>query len=52
MKLNSKTGKIYYSLNHNTLTTLYKRPIIVDKSIKIKAAIYNTQKRKLGNIFE
>jgi hypothetical protein len=52
LKLNSKTHKIYYSLHNNALTTLYKKPIIVDRSIKIKAAIYNTQKRNLGNFFE
>jgi hexosaminidase len=52
LKSTSKTHKIYYSLNNDALTTLYKKPIIVDRSIKIKAAVYNTQKRKLGNFFE
>ncbi|MGK0448184.1 MAG: hexosaminidase [Polaribacter sp.] len=52
LKSTSKTHKIYYSLNNDALTTLYKKPIIVDKSIKIKAAVYNTQKKKLGNFFE
>ena len=52
LKSTSKTHKIYYSLNNDALTTLYKKPIIVDRSIKIKAAVYNTQKKKLGNYFE
>jgi hexosaminidase len=52
LKSTSKTQNIYYSLNNDALTTLYKKPIIVDRSIKIKAAVYNTQKRKLGNFFE
>jgi len=52
LKSTSKTHKIYYSLNNDALTTLYKKPIILDRSIKIKAAVYNTQKKKLGNYFE
>jgi hexosaminidase len=52
LKSTLKTHKIYYSLNNDALTTLYKKPIIVDRSIKIKAAIYNSQKKKLGNFFE
>jgi hexosaminidase len=52
LKSTLKTHKIYYSLNNDALTTLYKKPIIVDRSIKIKAAVYNTQKKKLGNFFE
>jgi hexosaminidase len=52
LKSNSKTHDIYYSLNNDALTTLYKKPIIVDKSIKIKAAVYNTQKKKIGNFYE
>ena len=52
LKSTSKTHKIYYSLNNDALTALYKKPIILDRSIKIKAAVYNTQKKKLGNYFE
>ena len=52
LKSTSKTHKIYYSLNNDALRTLYKKPIIVDTSIKIKAAVYNSQKKKLGNFFE
>jgi hexosaminidase len=52
LKSTSKTHKIYYSLNNDALTTLYKKPIIVDRSIKIKAAVYNSEKKKLGNFFE
>jgi hexosaminidase len=52
LKSTSKTHKIYYSLTDDTLTTLYKEPIIVDTSIKIKAAVFSSKKQRLGNFFE
>jgi hexosaminidase len=52
LKSTSKTHKIYYSLTDDALTTLYKEPIIVDASIKIKAAVFSSEKQKLGNFFE
>ena len=48
----SKTHHIYYSINNDGFTQLYKKPIIVDTSMIIKAAVFNPKKEKLGNIFE
>ena len=48
----SKTHNIYYSINDDDFTELYKKPIIVDTSMIIKAAVFNPKKEKLGNVFE
>ena len=52
LKSTSKNHEIYYSLDGEELTKLYKKPIIINTSTKIKAVVLNSKKEKLGSVFE